>query len=118
MLILTDICRENDRERMIVDAIIVGLAFYFTFPLLTGYCAAQYGRSFKVWFGIGCALPIISFFILMVFIFWNEKTTPQHKLTRREKVESEELVKELVENLDQIPPVPEVITKSHSKQRS
>jgi len=81
---------------MIVDAILVGLIFYFTFPLLTGYCAVQYGRSFKVWFAIGCVLPIISFFILMIIISWDEKTTPQHKLTRREQVESDQLVDKLI----------------------
>ncbi len=101
---------------MIVDAIIVGLAFYFTFPLLTGYCAAQYGLSFKVWFGIGCVLPIISFFILMIIISFDEKTTPIHKLTRREKVESEELVKDLVDNLDEYPVKAEF--RNRSKQRT
>lgn len=84
---------------MIVDAIIVGLAFYFTFPLLTGYCAAQYGRSFKVWFAIGCVLPIVSFFILMSMIVWDEKTTPNHKLTRRERDESQQLVDELISSV-------------------
>ena len=81
---------------MIVDAILAGLIFYLMFPLLTGYCASQYGRSFGRWFAFGCVLPIISFFILFSLISWNEKTTPQNKLTRREKAESEKLVADLV----------------------
>ena len=85
---------------MIVDAIIVGLIFYFMFPLLTGYCAFQYGRSFGVWFAVGCVLPVISFFILFFLISWNEKTTPHHKLTRRERVTSEKLVKELIDDIE------------------
>lgn len=84
---------------MIIDAIFVGLAFYFTFPLLAGYAAYQYGRSFKTWFLIGCALPIISFILLVVLIYWDEKTTPTHKLSRRERQESEEMVEELKEEL-------------------
>ena len=88
-------------KKMIVDAIIVGLLFYFTFPLLTGYCAYQYGRSFGIWFAVGCVLPVISFFILFFMISWDEKMTPKHKLSRRERAESEELVKELVKNLEE-----------------
>lgn len=85
---------------MIIDAIFVGLAFYFTFPLLTGYGAYQYGRSFKLWFLIGCFLPIISYFILVAMIYWDEKTTPQHRLNRRERLESKEMVEELKEELN------------------
>ena len=81
---------------MIVDAILAGLIFYLMFPLLTGYCARQYGRSFSRWFAFGCVLPIISFFILFFLISWNEKTTPGHRLNRREKAESEKLVEDLM----------------------
>lgn len=88
---------------MIIDAIFVGLAFYFTFPLLSGYAAYQYGRSFKVWFMIGCVLPIISFIVLVVLIYWDEKTTPTHKLSRREQLESKQLVDELKEELSNSP---------------
>ena len=83
---------------MIVDAILAGLVFYLMFPLLTGYCAGQYGRSFGIWFAFGCILPIISFFILFLLISWNEKTTPRTKLTRREKLVSNKLVEELVDS--------------------
>ena len=85
---------------MIVDAILVGLIFYFMFPLLTGYCAHQYGRSFGLWFAIGCLLPIISFFVLFLMISWDEKTTPTDQLNRRERVESDELVKGLVSGIE------------------
>ena len=85
---------------MIVDAIIAGLVFYFTFPLLTGYCALQYGRSFGIWFAIGCVLPIVSFLILVALIYWDEKTTPVRRLNRRERMESEILVKDLVDNVN------------------
>ena len=83
---------------MIADALVAGVLFYFTFPLLTGYCAYQYGRSFGIWFAVGCVLPVISFFILFIMISWDEKTTPKHKLNRRERAASEELVKDLIEN--------------------
>ncbi|MBC6409439.1 MAG: hypothetical protein GDA42_03125 [Ekhidna sp.] len=105
------------RTKMIVDAVIVGLLFYFTFPLLTGYCAHQYGRSFVIWFTIGCIFPIVSFFILFFIISWDEKTTPKHKLSRRERVESEKLVKNLVENLSELSSTG-TTRKDFSKQRT
>lgn len=88
---------------MIIDAIFVGLAFYFTFPLLSAYAAYQYGRSFKVWFLIGCVLPILSFILLVALIYWDEKTTPNHKLSRRERLESEQIVEDLKEELTNSP---------------
>ena len=102
---------------MIVDAILVGLIFYFTFPLLTGYCAYQYGRSFSVWFGIGCVLPVFSFFILFAMISWNEKTTPKDKLSRREQVEAERLVKGLMDQTQEPSPA-RVKRRNTSKQGS
>lgn len=86
---------------MIVDAILAGLIFYLMFPLLTGYCARQYGRSFGRWFAIGCLLPAVSFFILFVLIAINEKTTPKNKLSLREKSASKKLLTELKEHLSQ-----------------
>lgn len=84
---------------MIIDAFFVGLAFYFTFPLLSGYAAYHYGRSFKAWFLIGCVLPIVSFILLVALIYWDEKTTPRHKLSRRERLESERIVEDLKKEL-------------------
>ena len=84
---------------MIVDAILVGLIFYFTFPLLTGYCARQYGRSFGLWFAIGCFLPVVSFLLIFSLIYLDEKMTPANKLSKREKMESALLVKELTRGL-------------------
>ena len=85
---------------MIVDAILVGLIFYFTFPLLTGYCAKQYGRSFALWFAIGCVFPIVSFLLLFMLIYWDEKTTPPNELSKRENYESELLVRGVLKNVN------------------
>ena len=87
---------------MIVDAIIVGLLFYLTFPMLNGYCAHQYGRSFGLWFMIGMVLPIASFIVLAIILSLDEKTTPKHKLSRREKKESDTLVRELIDSIEPV----------------
>ena len=52
------------------------------------------------WFAIGCVLPIVSFFILFGMISWNEKTTPRHKLSRREQAESNQLVQQLIHSFE------------------
>ena len=44
------------------------LAAFATLPLLTGYCAASYGRSFWLWFTLGWMLPILSFLVLFALL--------------------------------------------------
>lgn len=44
------------------------LCAFAVLPCLTGYCAASYGRSFWLWFGLGWVLPIASFLILFALI--------------------------------------------------
>lgn len=81
---------------MILDFILAGLIFYLTFPLLTGYNAAQYGLSFKWWFVTGLFFPIISYFVLVIVILWDERKTRKSRLTRRERMISSQLVDELM----------------------
>lgn len=38
----------------------------FGVPMITAFCARRFGRSFKLWFVIGCILPFISVFILLL----------------------------------------------------
>jgi hypothetical protein len=38
----------------------------FGVPLITAFCARRFGRSFKIWFVMGCMLPLISVFILLL----------------------------------------------------
>ena len=48
------------------------LVVFATLPLLTGYCAASYGRSFWLWFALGWLLPIVSFLLLFALIARDE----------------------------------------------
>ncbi|MCA6365026.1 MAG: hypothetical protein IM638_18490 [Bacteroidetes bacterium] len=41
-------------------------AFFFLVPLTAAFLAKRLGRSFAVWFGIGCVLPFIAVFILLM----------------------------------------------------
>jgi phosphotransferase system glucose/maltose/N-acetylglucosamine-specific IIC component len=49
---------------MLLDIAFFGLAFVFAIPAVSGYFAHSHGRSFWLWFVIGCFLPIISYFII------------------------------------------------------
>lgn len=82
---------------MIVDIILAGILFYLMFPTITGYAAHNYGRSFWLWFTIGLFLPVISYLVLVAMIFWDERKTSEPRLTRRERVNSDKLVKGLLE---------------------
>ena len=56
---------------MFVYFLLSGFGFLCAFaalPLLTGYCAVNYGRSFWLWFTLGWVLPIVSFFLLVALI--------------------------------------------------
>ncbi|MBC6989641.1 MULTISPECIES: hypothetical protein [Hymenobacter] len=53
---------------MFVDLLFGFVCALSFLPLTTGYCAYSYGRSFWLWFALGCVLPIFSFFILFALI--------------------------------------------------
>lgn len=87
---------------MLVDIVLAIAAFYFSIPLIAGYFAYSYGRSFWLWFTISTFLPIITHFILFTLVYFDERTTSKSKLNRRERVESDRLVKELIESIPEI----------------
>jgi hypothetical protein len=41
-------------------------SIFFLVPLISAFLAKRLGRSFKVWFLLGCVLPFISVFILLM----------------------------------------------------
>ncbi len=85
---------------MIVDVILMGLAFYLAIPFIAGYCAKSYGRSFWLWFILGAFLPVLTHFLLFALIFVDEYTTPKTALSKREEAEAEQLVKDLMAEIE------------------
>ncbi len=57
-------------------AMVVAISFI---PILTGYCAHSYGRSFWLWFALGWLLPLASFFLLAALIA-REQLDPGRRL--------------------------------------
>lgn len=51
---------------MFIDFLLVGFVFMLIIPTVSGYYAYMHGRSFWLWFFIGCCLPVISYFILLL----------------------------------------------------
>ncbi len=45
---------------MLIDVALLMLAFLLSIPAITGYFAHCYGRSFWVWFAIGCFFPVVA----------------------------------------------------------
>lgn len=58
---------------MIVDFLLFGLLFYLSIPAVAGYVAHSYGRSFWLWFGISCFLPVITHVILYVLLSYDSR---------------------------------------------
>ena len=87
---------------MLVDIVLAVIVFYFMIPTVAGYFAHCYGRSFWLWFTISTFLPIITHFILIALVYHDEWNTSKDQLNRREKAESERLLKELLESMPEI----------------
>ncbi len=91
---------------MLVDIVLAVVAFYFSIPLIAGYFAYSYGRSFWLWFTISTFLPIITHFILFILVYMDERVTAKNKLNRRERAESDRLVKELIDSVPEVKNLP------------
>jgi len=65
---------------MLIDIGLVFLAFLFSIPAITAYFAHSHGRSFWLWFAIGCILPIISNFII-AYLCHKEAIKAQRRKT-------------------------------------
>lgn len=57
---------------LFVDMLFVVAVAISFIPILTGYCAHSRGRSFWLWFVLGWALPLVSFFLLFALIARDE----------------------------------------------
>jgi phosphotransferase system glucose/maltose/N-acetylglucosamine-specific IIC component len=64
---------------LFVDMIFVMAVAISFIPILTGYCAYNYGRSFWLWFALGWVLPLASFFLLTALIM-REQLDPGRRL--------------------------------------
>ncbi len=89
---------------MLVDIVLAAIAFYLSIPLIAGYFAHCYGRSFWTWFIIGCFVPVIAHFVLIGLVYYDELKTGPYKLTRREEAEAERLVRDLITTLPELEP--------------
>lgn len=68
---------------MVLIDFILGVLFcvILWLPLVTGYCAYSYERSFWLWFALGCLLPGLSFIVLLGLL-WHEQRSPGYRLVQ------------------------------------
>jgi hypothetical protein len=71
---------------MLVDLILGGIFAMMWLPLVTGYCAYSYKRSFWLWFTLGCVFPIVSFFVLFVLIYRVERNPGNRLLEEARRI--------------------------------
>lgn len=60
-------------DYMLIDVAILVLAFFLSIPTVLGYFASAYGKSFWRWFAIGIFLPVISYFMLLALLYYEER---------------------------------------------
>ncbi|MBW3128169.1 hypothetical protein [Hymenobacter profundi] len=78
---------------MLVDLLLGGLCAIMFLPLTTGYCAYSYGRSFWLWFALGCFLPIVSFFVLFALIARRQFNPGQQLVDEAKQILAQAAVK-------------------------
>lgn len=71
---------------MFVDLLIAGMFAMSILPFTTAYCAYSYGRSFWLWFALGCVLPILSYFILFALILRQQLDHGQRLLDEAKEI--------------------------------
>ncbi|MCB2410917.1 hypothetical protein [Hymenobacter lucidus] len=71
---------------MFIDILLAFFCALSFLPFTTGYCAYSYGRSFWLWFGLGCVLPILSFFILFALLYRKEMNRGEQLLAEAKAI--------------------------------
>lgn len=88
---------------MLIDLVFVGFMFLLAIPAVTGYFAQCYGRSFWLWFAIGCFLPVISNFILIFMVKNYKKVQANDRwLTQYEDEHMDKIIQEILVENDQL----------------
>ncbi|MEQ9437458.1 MAG: hypothetical protein RIG62_00365 [Cyclobacteriaceae bacterium] len=81
---------------MLLDIAFFALAFLFAIPAVTGYFAYSHGRSFWLWFSLGCLLPIISNIILALLCWKKALKEKQQKVDNMTRYEDEYMQREIL----------------------
>lgn len=82
---------------MLLDIALFGLAFLFAIPAITGYFAYSHGRSFWLWFGLGCFLPFISNIILAILCWKAARKEERRRVGTMTRYEDRYMQQELLQ---------------------
>jgi len=82
---------------MLIDFALLGLVFILAIPAVTAYFAYSHGRSFWLWFIIGCFFPIIANFIIAYLCRKEAIKAKRRKLAELSRYEDEMMAREVRE---------------------
>ncbi|MEM8969044.1 MAG: hypothetical protein AAGE93_21685 [Bacteroidota bacterium] len=82
---------------MLLDIALFGLAFLFAIPAITGYFAYSHGRSFWLWFVLGCFFPFISNIILAVLCWKAARKEERRRVGVMTRYEASYMQSEITE---------------------
>lgn len=74
---------------MFIDFALIGLVFLFSIPAITAYFAYSHGKSFWLWFMIGCFLPILANFIVIYLCRKEALKAKKRKIAELSRYEDE-----------------------------
>ena len=82
---------------MLIDFALLGLVFILAIPAVTAYFAYSHGRSFWLWFSIGCVLPILANFIVAYLCRKEAIKAKRRKLAELSRYEDEMMHRQVQE---------------------
>ncbi|MEO0330363.1 MAG: hypothetical protein AAF223_01580 [Bacteroidota bacterium] len=88
---------------MLLDIALFGLAFLFAIPAITGYFAYSHGRSFWLWFVLGCFLPFISNIILAILCWQTARKEERRQVGVMTRYEASYMQSEITEMIQPQP---------------
>lgn len=87
---------------MLIDIALLMLAFLLSIPIITGYFAHCYGRSFWGWFAAGCFLPVVAQVILAIVCYRDSQKEQRRPSVFISRYEEEQMHRRINEVLHQI----------------
>ena len=86
---------------MLIDIAVLMLAFLLSIPAITGYFAHSYGKSFWLWFAIGCFFPVIAQVVLACLCHKEAKKELRRRSVFISRYEDERMEQEIGQLLHQ-----------------
>ena len=82
---------------MLLDIAFLGLMFFLSIPTVLAYFAHCYKKKFWFWFTVGLILPVVSYLILLIVLYYDERRIKkEYNMTLEEETMMSRLIEEQV----------------------